>query len=150
MATVYYVEPDVLLNDDTFYRLVEEYAEESKMRGMPQPDFDVEMYKKLGSMGIMQCLAAKDGDELVGFMVLLATVVPHYSKMVVTTESLFVGKSHRKGGAGMKLIKEAEAFAVKKGAVGILLSAPEGERLADIAPKIGYVKASNVFFKGLM
>lgn len=141
---------DSMVDDPAFDGLVAEYAEECKIRGMPEPEWAREMYKGMEQMGIVQCLVLRDTEyNMVGFSVLLGTVVPHYSKLVVTTESLFVTREYRKGGGGMKLIKAIEGHAKNIGAVGLLLSAPEGGSLAAVAPKIGYTHASNVFFKGL-
>lgn len=138
-----------MVDDPAFDGLVAEYAEECKMRGMPEPDWAREVYEGMEHMGIVHCLVLRDTEyKMVGFSVLLCTVVPHYNKLVVTTESLFVTREYRKGGGGMKLIKAIEGHAQQIGAVGLLLSAPEGGSLAAVAPKIGYTHASNVFFKG--
>lgn len=139
-----------MIDDPAFNGLVAEYAEECKMRGMPEPEWAREMYEGMEQMGIVQGLVLRDLEfRMVGFSVLFCTVVPHYSKLVVTTESLFVTKEHRKGGGGMKLIRAIEGHAKNIGAVGLLLSAPEGGSLAQVAPKIGYTHASNVFLRGL-
>lgn len=148
---VYPCQVDGIVNDPAFDGLVAEYAEECKIRGMPEPEWAREMYAGMEQMGIVQCLVLRNTEyKMVGFSVLLCTVVPHYSKLVVTTESLFVTSEYRKGGGGMKLIKAIEGHAKNIGAVGVLLSAPEGGSLAAVAPKIGYTHASNVFFKGFI
>ena len=149
-TVVYPALVDNVIADPDFDNLVAEYGEECKMMGMPEPEWAVEMYRGMEQMGIVQCLVLRNTEyKLVGFAVLFCTVVPHYSKLVVTTESLFVTKEYRKGGGGMKLIRAIEGHAKNIGAVGLLLSAPEGGSLAQVAPKIGYTHASNVFFKGL-
>ena len=148
-TVVYPCQLDSMIDDPAFDGLVAEYAEECKMRGMPEPEWAREVYAGMEQMGIVQCLVLRDTEyKMVGFSVLFCTVVPHYSKLVVTTESLFVTREYRKGGGGMKLLKAIEGHAKNIGAVGLLLSAPEGGSLAAVAPKIGYTHASNVFFKG--
>tara|TARA_R110000803_G_scaffold49188_1_gene102221 strand:+ start:2786 stop:3298 length:513 start_codon:yes stop_codon:yes gene_type:complete len=140
-----------MCEDKAFGHLVLEYADECKMAGMPQPNWAREMYLNMEGIGIVQCLVLRDMDlNMVGFSVLLCTVVPHYSELVVTAESLFVTKRHRKGGGGLRIIKAIEGHAKNIGAVGVLLSAPAEGSLAKVAPRIGYQHASEVFFKGLL
>lgn len=150
MTNVSFATANDLLCHENFLPMVEEYAQESATKDMPKPNFAKEMYIGMESMGILKCIQAVDGEKLIGFMVLIATVIPHYSKVAVTTESLFVAKQYRKTGAGLRMIRMAEDFGRSIGAAGIFLSAPEGGKLADVAPRIGYEHASNVFFKGLL
>ena len=150
MTNVSFASADELLRHPGFLPMVEEYAQESATRGMPKPNFAKEMYIGMESMGILKCIQAVDGEKLIGFMVLIATVIPHYSRVAVTTESLFVIEEYRKTGAGLRMIRLAETFGRSIGAAGIFLSAPEGGKLAAVAPRIGYQHASNVFFKGLL
>lgn len=137
-----------LADDPEFDGLVAEYAQESKIKGMPPINWARETYEGMESMGMVHCLALRDTEEkLIGFAILLCTVYPHYSKLAVTAESLFVTRKYRQGGSGMKLIKAIEAHARKIGAVGVLLSAPHGGSLEAVAPRIGYEQTNSVFFR---
>ena len=69
--------------------------------------------------------------------------------MVATTESFFVDPDKRQSGAGIKLLRIAEAVAKDLGAVGLLVSAPFGGKLADVMEKVGYTETNRVFFRGL-
>tara|TARA_R110000796_G_scaffold6495_7_gene23000 strand:+ start:602 stop:1048 length:447 start_codon:yes stop_codon:yes gene_type:complete len=139
-----------LADDPEFDGLVAEYALESKIKGMPPINWAREMYESMEGAGIVHCLALRDTEEkLVGFAILLCTVYPHYSKLAVTAESLFVTRKYRQGGSGMKLIKQIEAHGKNIGAVGILLSAPHGGSLESVAPRIGYQQTNSVFFKAV-
>jgi GNAT superfamily N-acetyltransferase len=150
MCKVTLVSMSELINDPMFDDLVEEYRIESSIEGMGHANWNKEIYAQLDKVGIMHLFAAHgSAGNLVGFMVVLLTVVPHYGALTATTESLFVGSRYRDGGAGLLLIKEAERFAKDRGAIGLLLSAPHGGTLSKVAPRLGYRQTNDVFFKGL-
>jgi len=129
--------------------LIAEYGAESTISGIgPQcPQF--ETYSKLEAAEIIHITGAFCGDELVGFVIVLASVLPHYGKLIATTESLFLAKAYRKGDAGIKLVHAAEDRALAVGAIGILISAPAGSQLEKILPHIGYAHSNTVFFRKL-
>lgn len=90
--------------------------------------------------------AATDFD-LVGFITVLAPVLPHYGVPVAVSESFFVAKAHRKTGAGLKLLRAAEDMARSLGSPGLLVSAPFAGDLFHVLPHVGYVESSRIFFK---
>jgi GNAT superfamily N-acetyltransferase len=116
---------------------------------MPHPNRQVDMYQNMEKFGILYALGAFKDDELAGFALLTVTVVPHYGVKVGSTESIFVAVEHRKGGPGLRLLREAECWAKELGAVGMLVSSPYGARLAEVLPRAGYKPSNQVFFKGL-
>lgn len=128
--------------------LLDEYAAESSIDGLPHPSAKVEMYKNLESHGTLYTIGAFLDDMLIGYITILASVLPHYSALVAVTESFFVGKAHRKTGAGLKLLHAAEEYAKGAGSPGILISAPFGGNLAEVLPHVGYTETNRVFFKG--
>ena len=134
--------------DPAFEGLLCEYAEESSIAGLPAPKCQVEMYEHMGSLGILHTLGAYTDGVLVGFLTLIVSAPPHYGVLIATTESFFVGAACRKQGGGIKLLREAERLAVSLGAVGFLVSAPVGGRLAEVMPKAGYTETNRVFFRG--
>ena len=129
--------------------LLAEYAEESALDelGAANPQFAT--YRQMEAMGVARLLAAFQGETLVGFLVLLVSVVPHFGKPVASTESFFVAQKTRKTGAGLKLLHEAEQIARESGAVGFFVSAPMGSRLAQVLPGVGYRETNRLFFRGL-
>lgn len=149
MSEVRRVSLATLIDDPRFQTLVDEYTVESSIKDMPPINWQREMYQQFEKVGIFHVLAAYQGEELIGFMTMIVTVLPHYGALTATTESVFVAEAHRAGGAGLKLIREGEAWAKELGAVGLLLSAPAGGKLESLAPRIGYKQTNVVFFKGL-
>ena len=68
---------------------------------------------------------------------------------LAVVESYFVASKHRKSGAGLALLREAERIASDRGAHALLVSAPHGGRLADVMPRVGYRETNRVFFRSL-
>jgi GNAT superfamily N-acetyltransferase len=130
-----------------FPALAHEYAEECAIAGLPAPDEKIAAYRALAASEIFQAFGAFLENKLVGFIVVLKPVIPHYGVAIAVTESFFVGKEYRKSGAGLKLLRAAEAHA--EGAPGLLVSAPVGGTLAEVLPHLGYRETNRVFFKEL-
>lgn len=132
-----------------FMALLDEYSAESAIDGLGSQDMQGETYAALESTGLLKIVGAYLGDELIGFIGVLCSVLPHFGKKVGISESYFVAAAHRKTGSGLLLLKEAEAIAAEYGALGFLLSAPLGGRLSSVLPAKGYEQTSQVFFKPL-
>src|SRR5690606_4232312 len=96
----------------------------------PVPHRDI--YLALERAGIVSMFGARVDGVLVGFIVLLTSMNPHYSVVLGAVESSFVAAAHRKSGAGVKLLREARRAAKDRGAVGLLVSAPLGGMRAAV------------------
>lgn len=133
----------------TFPALCQEYAEESAIAGLPDPREKLSAYQALEASGsdVFCAYGAFLGDALIGFIVLLTPILPHYGTVVAVAESLFVSGAHRKTGAGMALIRRAEKRAKEVRSPGMLFSAPSGGRLSILLPRIGYRETNRVFLK---
>ena len=129
--------------------LLDDYAAEAAIAGMPTPAAQMRLYQALESSGMLGVIGAFAGGELVGFINILVSELPHYSAKVGTSESFFVAPSHRSGGTGQRLLDAAEEHARNRGAVGLLVSAPHGGRLERALPLMGYRQSNSVFFRGL-
>ena len=130
-------------------QLTQEYAQEASIEEMPQHNPQIDMYLAMESTGIFHVFGAYDGDEMVGFLNMLTTKLPHYGVHAGTIESFFVEHSHRKTGAGRRLLSVAEDFAKSVGCIAMLLSAPTGSRLAKIMPRTKYRKSNEIFCRRL-
>lgn len=136
-----------LENEDNIDEILAEYADESAIAGLPAPAAKVDMYKHLESIGSLYTLGAFADGSLIGYITVLTPVLPHYSAVIAVVESFFVLKAHRKTGAGLKLLHEAERYAGSVGSPGILVSAPFGGDLAEVLPHVGYIETNRVFFR---
>lgn len=129
--------------------LLGEYAAESANTGIGPASPQIDTYRKMEEFGFLRAFVACVDGELIGFMFLLLSVLPHFGRKVGVTESYFVAAEHRKSGAGLRLLRAAEEVAQAEGAVGLLLSAPAGGVLERVAPGVGYRETNRVFFKEL-
>lgn len=130
-----------------FPALAAEYKAEAAIAGLPDPDEKAASYDALEKSGFFHLYGAFLDGKVIGLVAVLAPVVPHYGAVVATAESFFVVGAHRKTGAGLKLLKAAEAQAKEAGSPGLLISAPYGGRLAQVMPRLGYRETNRVFFK---
>lgn len=138
-----------LESDPNFRWLIEVYAEESQIAGLPPANYHSELYHRMEATGTFFVLGAYRNGEMVGFVNFIVTVLPHYGVKVATTESIFVAREFRRTGAGVKLIREMEKICAELGAVGVLVSAPSGGRLAEVMPGLKYRETNQIFFKAV-
>lgn len=129
--------------------LLNEYALESAIDGLPHPAARVETYKHLEAVNAICMIGAFVEEVLIGFIAVLMPVLPHYSVCVAVVESFFVLSEYRKTGAGIKLLREAEEHSIALNAHGILVSTPTGGSLVQVMPHVGYTETNRVFFRSL-
>lgn len=132
-----------------FNDLLDEYGATSAIDGLPQPRAKIDLYKQIESSGKFVLIAAYLDDVLIGLITVLTPINPHYSACVAVTESFFVCRAHRKSGAGLKLLKEAERIALESGSNGLLISTPIDGNLCEVLPHVGYEETNRVFFRKL-
>lgn len=134
---------------DGFRGLLDEYAEECLIEGMPTPKTRMAPYRQLEEMGLLSVYWAKGEDDLYGFISVLLCVLPHYGIMYAISESFFVSPKYRKSGAGLALLRQAEGKAKAANAPGLLVSAPYEGDLYKVLPHRGYKETNRIFFKSL-
>ena len=151
-ATVRQISVAEAFANKEFPALCREYAKESALAGLPDPQEKLSAYQALEASGsdVFSVFGAFLGDTLIGFVALLTPVLPHYGVAVAVAESLFVGSEYRKTGAGLMLIRQAEKRARERRSPGVLFSSPSGGRLAALLPRIGYRETNRVFLKGFV
>lgn len=130
-----------------FAALSIEYAVESQIEGMPPANPQWESYRALESMGLLHVFSALSEERLIGFISVIVSVLPRYGEPVAVTESFFVARTHRKTGAGLKLLKQAEEKALELAGGRLLVSSPLAGDLSQVLPRCGYEPASLYFFK---
>ncbi len=136
-----------IVDNTWFPALHQEYAEEAALAGLPDPTEKLDTYRLLESSTVFHVYGAFLGDALAGFVAVLTPVIPHYGVAIAVAESLFVGRAHRKTGAGLWLIRAAERHAREAGSPAILFSAPSGGRLERVLPHLGYRETNKVFMR---
>lgn len=127
--------------------LAAEYEAEVRNEGLPPPTAKWDQYRHLEALELLHPFSAIIGSELVGFITVLAPVLPKYGIPVAMAESFFVAKAYRMTGAGVKLLAAAEAKARELGSPGLMVTAPIAGKLFEVLPRFGYREISRVFFK---
>lgn len=116
-------------NAPNFAALLEEYALESAIAGIPQPSAKMEMYRLLEKSGGFHAFGAFE-DHLIGFIGVLCAPSQHYGgNKIATCESYFVTKSRRSTGAGIRLRNAAKEFGKANDCSVILTVAKPGSDL---------------------
>lgn len=129
-----------------FPTLIEEYARESAIEGLPPPLAKLESYQSLEFTGAIHIFAAVQDGGLVGFITVAIPPSLHFSVPLAVTESFYVAPAHR-GQTGLRLLVAAERLAKERGSPGLLVSAPLKGRLCELLPKVGYRPTNVTFFK---
>lgn len=132
-----------------FIELQEEYMDECALEDLPRPSPRMETYKNIEGTGALTVFGAFIDNKLIGYATLLAYVSRHYDLELPLTETIFVAKSLRKTGAGIKLIHQVENLAASLGFPALLIIAPLGGSLAEILPYLGYKPTNMIFVKRL-
>lgn len=99
--------------------LLAEYAAESAIAALGKPDPQWETYAAMEAVGCLQVFAVYVDGRMVGFVSVLAAVLPHYGVKAATVESLFVGKAWRWTRAGATLMRIVERYAAAEGCKAI-------------------------------
>ena len=86
--------------------LAEYEAESSIIVWAACPQWDT--YAALEDAGLARSWVAEVDGQVVGLLVLMSAVLPHYGRKIATTESFFVAAAHRSSGAGLALLREAK------------------------------------------
>lgn len=129
--------------------LLQEYVAESAIADLPTPNAKIEIYQEIESTGTLHVIAGFMEDKLIGFIVIMSPVLPHYGALISVVESFFVSKQYRNTGAGLRLLRGAEDHAKSKGSPGLLISAPSGGVLESVLAGIDYTETNRVYFKKL-
>jgi len=129
--------------------LLAEYGAESAIAGLGEAEAQLDLYRAMEASGALHTAAAYQGDTLIGFLLFVVSTLPHYGKRIATTESFFVASARRQSGAGLALLREAEALAAPLGAEGLFVTAPAGSKLEYVMSRQPYRQTNSVFFRRL-
>lgn len=108
------------------------------------------MYEAMSKSEILHCFGCHIADELIGFISIITSVMPHNGKKLSTIESVFVTSTQRDSGAGEALLLEAERFSKESGSVALTCSPRIGSRLEKVLMRrSGYNPTHTIFTKWL-
>ena len=112
--------------------LIDAYAAESGNADLGDACPKASVYDSFDCAGLLRSIAVLDQGRVVGVLVMLLQDHPHFSKPVAHVDSIFLDKAHRRGAAGLRLVRRALDVARESGAAGCYFSAPEGSRLSRL------------------
>ena len=146
MYTIFEVTSSDIIKEHDLLSL---YAKESKSKLVPEKNPDFMLYSNLEKLGMFKCFGLYKDNNMVGFITLLITTMPHYSKLAGTVESFYVSKEHRKFGTGKSLLATVEEYLKNLKVDTLFLSAPLDSRLAKANRLFGFKATHMTYIKAL-
>ena len=108
------------------------------------------IYEAMEQAGALKCFAAHLNTQLIGFISVIITIMPHNGKRIATVESIFVDPIYRVTGAGDSLLDAIDKCAEDSGCIGITGAARKGSRLEKVlARRAGYQQTHSVYTRWL-
>lgn len=138
-----------IIENQNLDALRREFVADVATFAQPAPTEKLEAYRAIEAAGTIQAFGAFLGDMVVGFITVLTPPVPRCAVPVAVADGLFVAKAYRKTGAGIRLIRAAEAYAAEIGSPCLMIGTPSNGPLAVVLPRIGYAETNRVFTKAV-
>jgi len=128
------------------------YSKESTVPELkPTTCVDRCLYNRMEQTGMLHMFTDYIDGVMTGFLAVVISTSPHYTREVGNSESFFVDPAYRDTGAGLRLLAEAESFVKSTGVHGFAVSAQVGSRLDKmLSAKKEYRPVNKFFFKGFV
>lgn len=129
--------------------IAEHFAEIATHKASKPLDPDWAAYERAEQAGDLLVLAAFAGEEMVGYALTRIGMHIHSRELLTLHNSaLFVGKEHRAGGVGVRLIRATEDCARSlQRKCFVSWHAKPDTALAAILPRLGYALEDLIFVK---
>ena len=116
------------------------WAEVGSHQGVRALNIPTDKYADLESKGMLLSLFALDDDgQIAGYSINMIAMNMHSADTCfVQNDALFLAHAHRKGRAGVRLMRETEKAAKEVGAKLMIWHAKEGTGLDKLLPLLGY------------
>lgn len=109
-----------------------------------------ERFHDLESAGMLVVLLALEGDEVIGYSLVLLLRHHHYSDLFFAqSEAIYVTPSRRKSKIGLSLIRATEKVAKRDGAQLMLWHTRSGHKLDALLPSLGYEQHEVIYSRRL-
>ena len=111
---------------------------------------DWEAYYSLEDQGKLKIFTARDGNKLVGyFVVLLGNNIHYKDHLFASNDVIYLHKDYRKGFAGIRLIKFAEACLKEDGVSVLIINTKVHQPFDKILDRIGFNLTERAYSKYL-
>lgn len=105
-------------------------------------------YARLADSGGLRVYTARSDGELIGYFVVIVSKSLHYSDhLFANNDILFLKKGHRKGTAGIKLIKFAVDSLTDEGVTLININTKLHQSFAPILERMEFTHIENIYSK---
>ena len=112
------------------------------------PEFSV--YEVAEQHGNLRCYTARAGTKLVGYAVFFVRHNPHYrNSLQAVQDVLFVLPEHRKGMAGVRLIRHAEQSLKAEGVQVVYHHVKRTNQVGRLLGRLGYDLVEEIYSKRL-
>jgi hypothetical protein len=103
-------------------------------------------YARLADVGGLRVYTARQEGELVGYFVLIVSRSLHYmDHLFANNDIIFIKKGHRKGTAGIKLIKYAVEKLKKEGVTLININSKNHQSFGPVLQRLEFEHIENVY-----
>jgi GNAT superfamily N-acetyltransferase len=100
---------------------------EPHLSALPAPR--LQAYRTLDSVNALLCLAVCDGSALVGYVIATLAPHPHYGDPYAYCDLLYLAPEHRRGSAGLSLLRRVSDEARRRGCRWVAWTAKPGSTL---------------------
>ena len=140
------------LDQSEIWPLFEDHRDElttNKALMVLAPDWD--RYVTCERVGAFFVMTAREAGRLVGYSANFIAPHLHYSGMVyANNDLLFLAKSHRKGSLGLRLIRETEREAQRRGARMVVWHAKAGTALDRMLQRLKPYRVQDVLYSRVL
>lgn len=127
--------------------LVKACREEGGAEGLPEGKLSHEIYRSLEANGNLFVIKALDDGTLMGAIIILLYISPHYSVKLAQVDLVFLDKKYRNTRAGLEMLKQAEDVSKRNGAIGISFNAHIHTALEELLNIKKYKLTHRIYFK---
>lgn len=121
------------------------YAEIAGDKRMPMNP-DVAMYRTLEAAGMLQILVVREDGRMIGYMIFSVHAHGHYADILCGFEdAYFIYISHRKGGIGIKMIRESIRHLKARGVKRIFIHTKKSHDMSRLLEHLGMTHSDEIF-----
>lgn len=114
------------------------------------PDANEELYRRMDAEGILHITTARHKGRLAGYAAYLVYAAHHYrSRMLADADVFFLAPGFRRGMAGVRLLKAAEAALLERGVTTIVQKVKVSHDCGALFKRMGYRHTENIWMKAV-
>lgn len=110
---------------------------------------DWRAFYALEERGVLLARIWEMGNEVVGYTVSVLLPHPYFGCLTCFNELVYLSRSARKGLLGLRMLRDVESVARGRGAEMVVGSAPPGNGLHLLLPRLGYRELETRYVKRL-